>query len=149
MAKLGTREPKAYESVQAAVDARTSGTFAMKKFGAEALVRRGGTVDEHTGSFHFTHDTRANVSYMLCVLTDEQAAELMEQVPRSLVLCAESVRPYPPAFVRRNTPATSRIDRIVRHKDSFTHHVLVNCVAAGGQWRARRQGVECNRSAVT
>ncbi len=92
IAKLGRREPRVYESVQAAVDARTSGAFAMENFGAEALVRRGGAVDEHTQSFHFTHDTRANVSYMLQVLSDEQAAELMEQVPRSLVLCAESVR---------------------------------------------------------
>jgi hypothetical protein len=92
IAKLGRREPREYESVQAAVEARTSGAFAMEKFGAEALVRRGGVVDEDTQSFHFTHDTRANVSYMLQVLSDEQATELMEQVPRSLVLCAESVR---------------------------------------------------------
>ena len=46
---------------------RTSGAFALEKFVAEALVRRGGAVDEQTQSFHFTHDTRANVSYMLQV----------------------------------------------------------------------------------
>lgn len=139
MAKLGSREPKEYASVQAAVDARTSGTFAMEKFGAEALVRRGGTLDERTGCFHFTHDTRANVSYMLQLLTDEQAVELMEQVPRSLVLCAETVRPPKPL-----TDMTDSRARVV----GLMHRVHLNCAMAGGQWGARRQGVECNRPAV-
>ena len=31
---------------------------------------------------------RANVSFMMQMLTPEQGLELMEQVPRSLVLCA-------------------------------------------------------------
>ena len=94
MAKLGARAPKEYSSVQAAIDARISGAFAMDRPGAEALVRRGGTVDQDTQTFRFTHDTRANVSYMLQLLTDDQSVELMEHVPRSLVLCAESVRAH-------------------------------------------------------
>ena len=78
VAELGVREPKNYESVAAAVAARTAGKFGMRAAGAEALVRRGG--QEDAAGFHFTHDTRANVSYMLQVLSEEQACELMEQV---------------------------------------------------------------------
>ena len=84
--KLGARTPKNYESVDAAVSARIGGTFKMARVGAEALVRRGGVEDGD--GFHFTHDPRANVSFMLQMLTDEQGRELMEQVPRLLVLCA-------------------------------------------------------------
>lgn len=86
MRKLGLRTPKHYQSLDAAVSARISGTFKMARIGAEALVRRGGVEDEN--GFHFTHDPRANVSFMMQMLTPEQGLELMEQVPRSLVLCA-------------------------------------------------------------
>ena len=85
--KVGGKEAKVYDSVAAAVAARSVGIFSMSAAACEALVRRGGVEDED-GKFRFTHDTRSNVSYMLQVLTSAQGLHLLEYVPPSLVLCA-------------------------------------------------------------
>ena len=85
--KVGGKEAKVYDSVAAAVAARSVGIFSMSAAACEALVRRGG-VEDDDGKFRFTHDTRSNVSYMLQVLTSAQGLHLLEYVPPSLLLCA-------------------------------------------------------------